>query len=257
VRRFAINPKDNEVELIIKLGDHEHMQALFQDGVIYMNTLEFYRTLEAHDERRDINEGAERVRNRRGGILKLKNRETGTFEEVAQLTHSRIRELNSNLQNLNVFCSYYLKCEVPIKSLGEIVSERAKLGFGGYAVVVVNAGEFVTRIKRAAIEKGYKHFRSLVKYVDFSQDEFEVGPFVKDQSFAHQSELRIAVYTGENSGSAIKLEIGSLEDVAVIVPVGALDEIAILDGANKRNQAEIYSGARFMPEKPGTKQSPP
>lgn len=28
-------------------------------------------------------------------------------------------------------------------------------------------------------------------------------------------------------------------------------------GVHNRNQAEIYSGARFVPEKPGTKQSPP
>ncbi|WP_164742409.1 hypothetical protein [Pseudidiomarina mangrovi] len=30
------------------------MQSLFEDGVIYMNTLEFYRTLEADYERRDV-----------------------------------------------------------------------------------------------------------------------------------------------------------------------------------------------------------
>ncbi len=35
-------------------GHHEHMQSLFEDGVIYMNTLEFYRTLEADYERRDV-----------------------------------------------------------------------------------------------------------------------------------------------------------------------------------------------------------
>jgi hypothetical protein len=228
-----INPENSPIELIIKLGAHEHMRSLFEDGVIYMNALEFYRTLDADDERRDVNEGAERVRNRRGGILKRKNPENGAFEEIAQLTHSRIRELNSNLQNLNVFCSYYFKADMPIKNLGKAISERAKLGFGEYAVVVADAGEFVTRIKQAAVAKGYKHFRSLVKYVDFSHDDFEVGPFVKDQIFAHQNELRIAVYTGENTGAAIQLEIGSLEDIAIMVPAEALDEISLQEKANK------------------------
>src|SRR5690606_39218597 len=110
----------DHVELIIKLGAHEHMKSLFEDGVIYMNTLDFYRTLEADDERRDVNEGAERIQNRRGGVLKRRNPETGTFEEIARLTHSRIRELNSNLQNLHVYCLYYLKSEMPIKSLGSV-----------------------------------------------------------------------------------------------------------------------------------------
>jgi len=85
----------------------------------------------------------------------------------------------------------------------------------------------VTRIKQEAVAKGYKHFRSLVKYVDFSQDDFEVGPFVKDHFFAHQNELRIAVYTGENAGTAIQLEIGSLQGIAVMVPAEELDEISI------------------------------
>jgi hypothetical protein len=213
------------------------MQSLFEDGVIYMNALEFYRTLEADDERRDINEGAERVKNRRDGVIKRKNPETGASEEIAQLADSRVRELNSNIQNLNIFCSYYLKSSLPIKNLGAEVSERAKLGFGDYAVVIADAKTFVTRVKQAAIEKGYKHFRSLVEYVDFSKDDFEVGPFVKDQAFAHQNELRIAVHTGENSATFIKLEIGSLEDIAFMEPAGELDEISIQDKANKAMHA--------------------
>jgi hypothetical protein len=214
------------------------MQSLFEDGVIYMNVLEFYRTLEADDERSDINEGAERVRNRRDGVIKRMNPETGALEAITQLTDSRVRELNSNIQNLNVFCSYYLKSSLPIKNLGAEVSERAKLGFGDYAVVIADAETFVTRVKQAAIEKGYKHFRSLVEYVDFSKDDFEVGPFVKSQAFAHQNELRIAVHTGENSGTFIELEIGSLEDIAFMEPAGELDEISIQEKANKAMHAK-------------------
>lgn len=215
------------------------MKSLFEDGVIYMNTLEFYRTLEAHDERRDVNEGAERVRNHRGGFLKRKNPETGALEKVAQLTHSRIRELNSNLRSLNVYCSHYLKADMPIKGLGADMSQRVKLGFGDYAVVIVDAREFVTRVKRAAINKGYKHFRSLVNYVDFSQCYVEAGPFVKDLCFSHQSELRIAVHTGRNSDSEITLEIGSLKDIAVMVPSIALDEISIFYGGG--NSIQVIS----------------
>lgn len=126
---------------------------------------------------------------------------------------------------------------MPIMNLGKAISERTKLGFGEYAVVVADAAEFVTRIKQAAVAKGYKHFRSLVKYVDFSQDDFEVGPFVKDQIFAHQNELRIAIYTGENTSATIQLEIGSLEDIAIMVPAEALDKISLQEKANKAMHA--------------------
>lgn len=60
---------------------------------------------------------------------------------------------------------------------------------------------------------------------------------MKDKIFAHQNELRIAVYTGDNTGSAIQLEIGSLEDIAIMVPGGALDEISLQDKANKAMHA--------------------
>jgi len=225
----TINSDVNDIEIIIKLGPHEHMKALFDDGVVYMNTLEFYRTLEAHDERSDVNEGTEQVSNRTDGVLRWKNPKTNTFEEIAKLTHGRIRELNSNIQNLNVYCLYYLKSKMPIESVGAIIPQRTKVGFGEYAVVVADAGEFVTRIKKAAIDIGHRHFRSLVKYEDFSQEKLDVGPFVKDQAFSHQSELRVALYTGENSGSAIKLEIGSIEDIAVLVPSEDLNGISLAD----------------------------
>lgn len=205
------------------------MSSLYESGVIFMNTLEFYRTLEAHDERRDINEGTERIRNRRGGVLKRKNLQTGSLEEIAQLTHSRIRELNCNLQNLNVYCMYYLKAAMPVNSLGAMIDQRAKLGFGDYAVIIADAGEFVTRIKHAALDKGYHHFRGLVKYADFSKDDLKVGPFVKDNAFAHQSELRIAVKTDESASGPIKLKVGNLKDIAFMVPSRALDEISITD----------------------------
>lgn len=203
------------------------MKSFFQEGVIYMNTLDFYRTLEAHDERRDVNEGAVRINNREGGVLRWQNPNTGKLEEVAELTNSRIRELNSNIQNLNVYCLYYLKDRMPIESFGAIIPRRTKVGFGEYAVVIPNAGEFVTRVKEAAIDKGYRHFRGLVKYEDFSKENLEVGPFVKDRAFSHQSELRIAVYTDENSGGPIKLEIGSIEDIAIMVPSAELDGMSL------------------------------
>lgn len=238
---LAISSAAEEIELILKLGKHDDMKALFEDGVVYMNTLEFYRTLEAHDERSDVNEGTVRVRNRRGGVLKRRNSETGAFEEIAQLTRCRIRELNSNLQDLNVYCLYYLRAEMPINGLGALISERTKRGFGDYAVVVIDAGEFVARVKRAAMDKGYRHFRSLVRYADLSKEEIETGPFVKHEAFSHQSELRIAVHTGDNNGSAIKLKIGSIEDIAVLVPSRSLDELSFSDQANNALQATRVS----------------
>jgi len=224
-----LNNHSNEIELIINLGKYDYMKELVEKGLLYLNTLEFYRKLENDDERRDLNEGAVKVCNLQGGVLYIKDSETDEFKTVAQLTKSTIRELNSNIQNLNVYCLYYLKSQMPIKNISALISSQVKLGFGDHAVIILDAPEFVTRIKRAAIKKGYKHYRGLVKYVDLSAEEVEVGPFVKDQSFSHQSELRVAVYTGINDGNAIKLKLGSLQDIAIIMPTNSLDALSILE----------------------------
>lgn len=227
-----MNPikRDNDaLELIIKLGDQRHMQSLFEDGLLYMNTLEFYRSLESDGERSDPFEGAQRVRNWRGGILKAKSPNSGVHEEIAKLTKCRAVELNRNLQNLNVFCSYYLKSKLPLHSLGEAIPLQTKQGFGEYAVVIIDSAEFVTRVKMAALDKGYRHFRGVVRYEDFSQESIEVGPFVKSDVYSHQSELRIAVSTGKNNASPIELKIGSLRDIAILIPSSQLDDISVRD----------------------------
>ena len=51
-------------------------------------------------------------------------------------------------------------------------------------MVVADTEEFVTRIKQAAVEKGYKHFRILVKYVGFSHYQ-QYCPATQPEAQAH------------------------------------------------------------------------
>lgn len=217
------------MEILIKLGEYQYMKDLVDDGVVFLNTLEFFRTLEEEGERKDVNEGAVRVRNYSGGFLKIKDSEAGMYEEVAKLNHTQVRESSSNIQNLNVYCLYYVNTKVPLPSLGALMEFRVKNGFGQFAVIITDPGAFVTRIKDAVLAKGYKHFRSIVNYVDLTVDNVEVGPFVKHHEFSYQNELRIAVHTGNELDEAIRLEIGSIKDIAVIVPAELLDEIFITE----------------------------
>src|SRR5688572_27690473 len=78
-RAISDNHNSMETEVIIKFGKLQHMKELIDDGLVFMNTLEFYRTLERDDERKDPNEGAQRLRNLLGGTLRMQIPGTRVF----------------------------------------------------------------------------------------------------------------------------------------------------------------------------------
>ncbi len=96
------------------------------------------------------------------------------------------------------------------------------------AVVIGDAADFVTRVKKEAHRRGLSHWRSSVEYVDMSKRHDEVGPFVKDLAYSHQKELRIAVFDNKTAEPGpITLNIGSIADIAHLVPACDVRKIMV------------------------------
>ncbi len=204
------------------------MKRLLEFGEVYMNTLASYRGNENDTERHDPYEGLERIMQMKGAKLRRKSSVTGMSEEVALLTGGIGRIKNSNLDKINVYCMFHVVIpfdeDVP---LGEVVDERVWTGFGDTAVVIGDAVEFVTRVKNECHRRGLNHWRSKVEYVDMSKRHDEVGPFVKDLAFAHQQELRIAVFDKTAEPGPIKVKIGNLTDIVCLVPAHDIGKITV------------------------------
>lgn len=215
-------------DILIKFGKRAHMEDLFHHGVIYMNTLAWYRTQENDTERHDPDEGLERIMQVKGGRLYRKDPDTEKSMEIAELTGGVARFRHRNLDQFNVFCLFHFAAPDDDKLLlGEIVSERILSGFGDTAVVIGDAGSFVTRVKTTAQQRGLAHMLRLVNYVDLSAHHGEVGPFIKDLRFQHQRELRIAVFDEQRLPEPLRLEIGSLEDIALLIPAKEIPQLAV------------------------------
>jgi len=204
------------------------MKRLLEHGEVYMNTLASYRGNEHDTERHDPFEGLERIMQMKGAKLSRKNSATGNNEEVALLTGGIGRIKNSNLDKINVYCVFHFA--IPFDEnvpLGEVVDQRVWSGFGDTAVVIGDAAEFITRVKNEAHRCGLSHWRSSVEYVDMSKRHDEVGPFVKDLAFAHQQELRIAVFDETAEPGPIKVKIGNIADIACLVPADEIGKITV------------------------------
>ena len=202
--------------LLFKFGEKEHMEALMNSGELYLQTLGHYSDLE-HRERGDKYEGVVTVRSSNGGTLKLKHPETGK-EHAIQLTYSQMRESDSSLKTVNVYCLYCLQFEeTDSPEIGMRFSVDVINGFGDAAVMIYDVDEFLNRVVKAAEEEGSIVMHRMVRYLDLKDYTGDVGPFRKDSRFSHQSEYRIAVGTPERNGEAIKLKVGSLDGIATLM----------------------------------------
>ncbi len=215
-------------DLLIKFGPKKYMKRLLEHGEVYMNTLASYRGNEHDTERHDPYEGLERIMQMKGAKLSRKCSITGKSEAVALITGGIGRIKNSNLDKVNIYCVFHFA--IPFDEnvpLGEVVDQRVWSGFGDTAVVIGDAAEFVTRVKNEAHRRGLSHLRSSVEYVDMSERHDEVGPFVKDLAFAHQHELRIAVFDKTAEPGPITVKIGNIADIACLVPADDIGKMTV------------------------------
>jgi hypothetical protein len=108
------------------------------------------------------------------------------------------------------------------------------LKLGEVAVLVV-AGEFMLRVKRAIDRIGYKFAATLVEYYDpktfhgaFRQDKI---PFRKRLEFSHQREYRIAVDSRTKGQDALEIEVGDISDISATMNAANLNKAFSLEGA--------------------------
>ncbi|MCH7500722.1 MAG: hypothetical protein IH886_12045 [Nitrospinae bacterium] len=215
--------------LLIKFSAREHMERLLDEGEVYMNTLAYYREEEKNSERHDPNEGIEKIMAIKEGLVKCKNPDNGKLQKIATVTSGILRFTDSNLDKTAIYCLFHL--EIPNNKKfesKECVDERVLEGFGDTAVLIHDVAEFLARVKSAAQKRGLDHRRERVQYVDMSTRNDEVGPFLKDLSFSHQKELRIAVFDEANGPRPIILNIGSIRDIACLISAQEVAEITIV-----------------------------
>jgi hypothetical protein len=209
--------------LLIKLLP-SHRVNDFLDGNLYMNTVDYFASLEKSDAvRADDDEGVDES-------LQVKEvaiaNENGEYIPIGGIINP-ILYRSHDPKDLNIFCMYALP-----NTLGHRLDER-NLGFGEIGVVLTNAKEFVERFRKAAIASGRQPGHGLIEYVDKFTYHGPMGPFRKFDKFSYQCEFRLMVDGGD--ATPLVLSIGDIRDICLVGSSLALNKmIALIESGEQK-----------------------
>ena len=220
------------VPLLVKFFDEENYANDFLNGILYSNRLSYFKRLEDHEGRGDKYEG---------GIFLPSDETTIRLTATANGDHNfesitippedlaaAVRIGPNWFDHMNIFCMYscYSSNVVDVSKDGN----RAKKIFiqiqddtsalGDYIVAISDISAFLLRFQQAVSRKSYESMYGGVKYFNpeagspsFKYKEETI--FMKRENFKHQKEYRLAFDTGTVGSDAVKLNIGSIEDIAM------------------------------------------
>lgn len=208
-----------QCHILIKIGKKDHMQLLLNEGEVYMNSTEFFRT-NKNEEIGDEYEGAMCIKNGKVG----ESRENLDFEKLYCMWH--INNINPVHDSLIHRIEYDKESDstrmtIDLRKLSNFTPNEES-----YAVVINNVREFNRRFKLACEKNKLQyHGNKVVKYYDPEKisEETILTPFWKRNSYDKQQEIRYFIEIANKE--ALKLYLGPLNDIATIINV---NETAII-----------------------------
>ncbi len=204
------NKFEKRILFAFKLGRKDYMESLFNEGLIYMNSVAFFRDL-AKKGQGDKYEGAELIR--AGQPIKYRN--NIEKEKVYCMWH-----INNFTEPMGsgVYANYYsdTMCEMSIDTRS-YVDEFADGCFEDLRVVAIhNLKEFHSRLRSAIHRNNIEHYEmGEIQYYNLDETtNITVGRYMKPNAFKHQNEIRY--YVEDTNNDPLSLKIGNISDIASI-----------------------------------------
>ncbi len=152
---------------LIKIGKSEYQQALFEKGQIYMQTAQYFKSLEDNEGRGDKLEGAIKVEQ----LTWLKVL-SGDQEILIEKSNGSMIRGNVVTDDLNFNCTIYSMIGLTEDDINiEAPIDLSNSSLGDYFILIYNVREFNKRIKEKLDEMKLKNSWDLVTYYDEYQHE--------------------------------------------------------------------------------------
>lgn len=206
---------------LMKFGAAEYMEDLCLHGRLYMQSVRFFRNLEADVVRGDQHEGVAYCG--QPDVTALEVKQGDKWLKVEGIA-GPILFRDGRAEVGNIYCMFALRgshAEAFLEGRSKRPVDADSLRFGDSAVVFTDGDEFMGRVRAAAEREGLELQYDLVEYVDEATYTGSMGPFRKFSAFAHQSEFRILAKP--ECETARVLTVGSLEDIATMCPLVELN----------------------------------
>jgi hypothetical protein len=219
----------HSIKMFLKFGQHEHINDLYHNGTIFMNSIQYFRKIEDGELRGDRYEG----------ISEIKNYPPGQFE-IPSLNFKgnylalQIRESYDTVLG-NIFSLYCISSHGWKNTSDFKIDEKVKK-FGSHCLLIKDNRKFLSLIEEKLKELKVKFSHNFVTYYDKDKVERKITLFEKPLEFEYQKEFRF--YVERESDKPFSFTIGSLKDIAEIY--NSKDIIDTLEFSVNKSQDELF-----------------
>lgn len=234
------NQKFGYLGLLMKFSKKREYSEELLGGILHCNRVPYFRGID-DSERGDEYEGL-RIFNEPSilsrtqfSIRNIQEKEWHELEGIKSITISY-----RAIDDLALFCTSLIRSKKYDDPCQEMIDEFMHelksslpcfIKMGRYAVVIRDVPEFFLRVKQAIERNGYWMKGKSVNYFDtYPQDLLYRSPnsldpiFHKRKDYQSQKEHRIAIGTNTHGTEPIKLDIGSIRDIAFLKETNTLLE---------------------------------
>ena len=191
----------------IKFGQEEHILDMFNNGNIYLNTIQSFKSFEDDSLRGDKYEGVSKITNYPKGNLEIKS-----LNYKGEYLSLQVRESFENVVG-NIF-SLYCISSFHIPDPLEFKIEKKISEFGTHCIVIKDNVEFLRRMEDCFKIRRLTLHHNFVSYYDASNFNGKLNVFQKPNEYSYQNEFRF--YADSGLTEPLILTIGSLSEIAEI-----------------------------------------
>lgn len=209
---------EHTIMLFLKFGSEKNILDLYENGTIYMNTIQYFRQIEDKELRGDKYEGVSRIINSLPGTFKI----PGIDREFKYLK-AHIREIHKEITG-NIYSLYAVSSKGFPNPLDFKVDEK-NMRFGTHCLMIKDLPYFFDKIENELKRNRCKFFHDFVDYYDRNEVNRRITLFEKPLEFEYQKEFRF--YVENDIIEPIKIQIGSLKNYSEIFRIEDLLELKL------------------------------
>ncbi len=188
-----------------------------QDGLMYMNSLEWYRKDESKNSNNVVGDSFE-------GMFHI-NEANFVLSDTGESFKITNQLMMTSAANDYVYCMFGIN---PYGNSFTFTEEQKEIikTFGDTALLILDRDEFFKRIRNAALEENYEIYGGFVHYYDEAKDSVDLSlsllsgiqniAFWKRKAYAYQQEFRFLIHMPNGEKDHLELKIGDIHDISKV-----------------------------------------
>ena len=203
--------------IFLKFGKESDIDQLQKLGLVYCNTVKYFKELEDDEMRSDELETSDFIGTRKDLILQI-----WPQDKPNSITRIALNRIVSHIESPfgNLYCMYSLEMANILEDDKFKIDTRLKKKSESF-LIIKDVPEFINRLHKHLDKQQYSWEHHMVEYIDFSDFYGKRTIFQKDKQYDYQNEFRVFIRNDKHD--VIKVEIGDISDISIKFPSSILD----------------------------------